>query len=138
MNQPVDWEIVQAIASATNEAREVIRQLHEAQRDLRASIKEAKQAKVDVDKAVSEDVLNGKIGTAILRGLESYDQALTEAIKDATEATYDRFDLLAAICLGEDFVAIQKGQKPTAELIKRYLRLHPEILLQLNSKKAKG
>jgi hypothetical protein len=137
MNE-VNWEIVQAIAKATEEAREVIRQLHEAQRDIRAAIKDAKQAKVDVDKAVSEDVLNGKIGTAIRLGLESYDQALTEAIKDATEATYDRFDLLTAICLGEDFVAIQKGQKPTAELIKRYLRLHPEILLQLNSKKAKG
>jgi hypothetical protein len=137
MNE-VNWEIVQAIASATNEAREVIKELHEAQRDLHTAIKEAKQARTDIDKAVSEDVLDGKIGTAIVFGLEAYDKALKGAIKDATEAAYDRFDLLADICLGEDFVAIQKGQKPTAELIKRYLRLHPEILLQLNSKKAKG
>src|ERR1700691_953394 len=138
MSQQVDWEIVRAITEATEEARRTIRELHEAQRDLRSAIRDARQATADIDKAVSEDILDGKIGTAIRLGLEGYDEALKEAIKDATESTYDRFDLLAAICLGDDFVAVQKGQKPTAELIRRYLRIHPEILIQITSKKATG
>jgi hypothetical protein len=121
-------------AAEIAELRNAIRQGHELLRDLRTAVREAKEYE---DRICTERVYK-RIEDAVSKGLAEYRKALNNAIEGATQATYDRFDLLAAITLGTDAQNIRNGGEPTAELFKRYLNLHPEILLELSSVKAKG
>jgi hypothetical protein len=133
MNDPVNWETVDALIQATAEARVVISESHEAQKDLRRLIQAAKEE----IRGLAGPFLE-RIDSDVSEGLEAYKATLAKAIADATETVYNRFDVLAAICLGEDGNSIRKGQPTVEELIHRYVNLHPEIRVRLNSKKATG
>lgn len=121
-------------AAEIAELRNVIREGHELLRDLRNTIRDAKTFEVSLGK----ESVTERIEEVVSKGLEEYVEVEREAIKSAEKRINDRFDLLADLLLGTDRESIRVSKESFTELIKRYLRLHPEILLELNSAKAKG
>jgi hypothetical protein len=113
-------EEITALKQATREAHEAIQGLREAQRDMRALLEEVRGAALEsVQKRISD---------AVVAGLAEYDASLKEAIGKGTQATYDRFDLLATVCLGEE--RMRGGSvKPLAELFRRYIESGGEAQL---------
>lgn len=105
-------EEIAALKAATREAHEAIKGLREAQRDMKALLAEIEAA---ARKSVEE-----RIDEAIVAGLAEYDAKLIEAIEKGTQATYDRFDLLATICLGEERMK-DAETPPLPELMRRYI-----------------
>jgi hypothetical protein len=60
--------------------------------------------------------MEGWVLEVVTEGLRSYDKAIHEAVEKASQATYDRFDRLADVMLGEDRAAKRRGATPLVEL----------------------
>lgn len=102
-----------ALKQATREAHEALRDLHRIQRDI-------DRKRTELEDAVTKSI-ESRINAAVKTGLEEYDASLKEAIKTGTQATYDRFDLIAAICMGEDKVSKREGKAPLDGLLRAYI-----------------
>ena len=103
-------ELDEAIA----EAREVLRELH-------GVLKDIKQARRDVEqtwKMIHDDV-DRKIENEIKAGLQEFDRALKDAIDVGTQKTYERFDKITDILLGEDSKSKKRRKETIAELAER-------------------
>jgi hypothetical protein len=95
--------------------REVIHEGRELLQDLRATVKEAREY------TGSEEIAK-RINDTVKKGLEEYAEALNTAINQATEAVWNRFDVLMDIAMGEDPESVRKGNKTTEELLREYIR----------------
>jgi len=102
---------------ALKDLRSAIREGHEILQGFKEAIREAREFEKH---QLSQDTIKQKIEDKLIAGLKEFEEALAKAISDATQATYDRFDLLASIMLGEDAESAKKGMPPIEELIKRY------------------
>jgi hypothetical protein len=111
--------------------RVLIREGHEVLKDLKATIREAQQAREDLVAAAGVAVNTG-IEVAVEEGLRRYGEAIKDAIDHATDAVYERFDVIAATLLGETETQKRKGEPSMddyAKLMRRVMEgAHPEEL----------
>jgi hypothetical protein len=98
------------------ELRDLIRQAHEATRDLRAVLKEAAAVRDSLPAAAGKAV-SEKIGAVVEEGLTSFHDALGRAIEDSTAAVYRRFDTIEKLLLGEDDKSVRAGKPSIPHLI---------------------
>ena len=96
--------------------RDLIRQAHEATRDLRAALREAHVMQdslaVAAEKAVTE-----KFSAEVESGLASFNDALAKAIEDGTQAVYRRFDRIEKLLLGEDEKSVRAGKQSIPQML---------------------
>lgn len=98
------------------ELRGLVVLAHTAIRDLRAAVRDAAQVTDNLPQAVDR-----RLSAAVKDGLQKYEADLSKAIADGTQAAYDRFDILTAICLGEDPQSVRAGKKSIPDLLRRYI-----------------
>lgn len=99
--------------------REDTRVAHEAIQDLATATSRAAEFIL----TLANESVKRTVHAAVKKGLEEYTEAQAKALKKAEQSVYDRFDLLAAILLGEDYEAHAKGSPPMDELIRRYVKV---------------
>lgn len=98
---------VDAATQAAKQLREAITEAHQLLKDIRAERRDLLEQRAEIQKFVDglpnrmTDLVTQSMADHIRMGLESYDQALGEAIDKATARVYGRFDTLASIMLGE-------------------------------------
>jgi hypothetical protein len=88
--------------------RLLIREAHEATKDLKAVIREATEARESLITMAAVTVEQG-INIAVEEGLKAYSESISTAIDDATDAVYERFDVIAATLLGESEKQKRRG-----------------------------
>lgn len=105
------------------ELRQVIREANETLKDLRA---ERRAAAADLLGSTEEitRVTRERIDSVVTTGLEKYQGSLEVAIDRSTKSIYKRFDLIASICLGEDYDSKKAGTATVQELVRRYIKKH--------------
>lgn len=116
------------------EAAEIIAKLkeerrltHEAAQELREAAKEAKLARQELIEAKRDALkldaatLQRELRTLGKREMDRYSSEITKAITDGTQAAYDRFDSITAICLGTDPESVRNGDKSLEELLRAFV-----------------
>jgi len=98
------------------ELRDLIRQAHEATRDLRAVLREAKAVR-DSLPAAAEKAVTEKFQAEVQSGLASFQDALDKAIEDGTQAVFRRFDKLEKLLLGEDDKSVRAGKPSIPQML---------------------
>lgn len=98
--------------------KEATREAHEALKDLKRGVEEAKEAHRLLHACV-EQALNDGIGKQVQEGLDEYKESLAAAIDGATEAVYKRFDQIADILTGEDKQSKRAGKPSIPDLVRR-------------------
>jgi hypothetical protein len=111
-------EHLQRELEVLQELRAVVREAHEAIRDLNSAMKSARELR---DEFINSDAILEKLGTLVKDGLDEYDETLQQAIKVAEKAMYNRFDVLTAICLGEDPESVKTGVTSVPQLLREYI-----------------
>lgn len=105
--------------SADREAAELkalIREAHEATKDLRDAIKAAREYEAKLGKEVVEE----RVTSELERCLTETFADIEKAVVTTKDEIFDRFDLLAALMLGDDKKSQRAGLPPVDELIRRY------------------
>lgn len=98
--------------------REATRVAHEATKDLKAAIKEARSVIAEI-KAEAEIQVSERLEAAVKSGLAELDSSIEKAIEDSTDRVYARFDKIADILTGETKKDKQKGEPSMADLAKQ-------------------
>ena len=98
------------------ELRDLIRQAHEATRDLRAVLREAKAVR-DSLPAAAEKAVTEKFQAEVQSGLASFQDALDKAIEDGTQAVFRRFDRIEKLLLGEDDKSVRAGKPSIPQML---------------------
>jgi len=98
------------------ELRELLQEGHGLVKDLTRLIREVQQLRDSLPETV-----NAKISDAVASGLEEYKATLAEAIEDATNSVYKRFDVLTAICLGQDPHSVRTGVTTIPNLLRDFI-----------------
>lgn len=111
MTDPVNWETVNALIEATAEAREVIRQAHEATKDLRQVVTEAKAF-------IARDI-EADIKAQVHEQITALGEATAKAMEKSVEKVGKEFERLEAIYLGKDRRARREGVLPLEEVLRR-------------------
>lgn len=111
-------EKITELKAATRAANEALADLRAVQREIREQI-----AELDRRKAALPTEVDRLIGDAVKTGMASYAKALSTAIDEATEATFRRFDTLAAIVMGEE----KDDKEPLPVLLRRWRETKPEL-----------
>jgi len=96
--------------------RELIREANGTLRDIRHERREA-EASI---RSITEQI-DARIFEAVVAGLERYSGTISNAIEVAEQKVYDRFDMIACLCLGQEQ---DDGTRPLEELIRRYVALN--------------
>jgi hypothetical protein len=95
-----------------------LREVNGTLKDIRAE----RRAVEDLIARHSPDEVDAQFEAAVTEGLKDFSVSLDTAIKGATQAVYNRFDVIAGICLGEDAVSQRDGKEPLEVLIRQYVR----------------
>lgn len=95
--------------------RVATREAHEAMKDMKALMKEAREVMGEMLAAVGTDV-DERIEAAVADGLKELGTSIEKATDDATEAVYRRFDQITDILLGEGS-GRRKGEPSIPELL---------------------
>ena len=98
------------------ELRDLIRQTHEATRDLRTVLREAKAVR-DSLPAAAEKAVTEKFNAEVESGLVSFGAALDKAIEAGTQAVFRRFDTIEKLLLGEDAKSVRAGKPSIPQMI---------------------
>jgi len=98
--------------------REEIRRAHETLRDLRAEMKAARELRQSFFAAPE---LEQRLGALTESALAEYSVTVSEHIGKATEAVWNRFDVLAMIAMGEDPESVREGKKTVPDLLREYI-----------------
>jgi hypothetical protein len=98
------------------ELRDLIRQAHEATRDLRGVIREATALRDRLPQKVTE-IVEHTIGAQIDQGLNSFKEAQMRAIEDAQAAVFARFDTMTETLLGIDPRSKRQGKLSIPDMI---------------------
>jgi hypothetical protein len=108
--------------------RAVVREAHEAIQDLRTAIREARELR---ERFLAAPELAEQLGERVKEGLDEYGKVLQEAIKVAEQAMYNRFDVLTAICLGEDPESIRTGVTSMPQLLREFIATRGDLPYRL-------
>jgi hypothetical protein len=100
--------------------KEATRVAHEAIKDLKGLIKEAKQISEHISVQMHEEV-DEKLQAEVKVGLEQLSVAFKAATEEATNKVFKRFDDLADLLLGEDWRSKKKGKPSIPDLIESRL-----------------
>lgn len=109
------------ITRETAELKAVIRMAHEAIKDLKACLKEAREVRDELKTAATERV-EGRLNDAVEAGLVELNKSIETAIENAEIKVDARFKTIADILLGEDRGAKKRGElslSDWAELVKQ-------------------
>jgi hypothetical protein len=98
--------------------REATREAREAAKDLRAEVKAAKEARAAF---FATPELDARLGELTEAALARYSASISEQIGKATEAAWNRFDVITMIALGEDPVSVREGKKTVPDLIREFI-----------------
>jgi hypothetical protein len=93
-----------------------IREAHEILKDLKQMIKVAVQIRDEV-LAAAGVMVNDAIEEAVGIGLAAYNQAITTAMEEATEAVYERFDTLFENLMAVDKASVKKGDPSIYDML---------------------
>lgn len=86
------------LRAATREAHEAMKDMRLLMRDARCLIEDIREATtVEVNKQVSDEVR-----MAIMANMAGHQQAISEAIEEATALVYKRFSDIGDVLMGED------------------------------------
>jgi hypothetical protein len=96
--------------------RDLIRQAHEATRDLRAVLRDARAVR-DSLPAAAEKAVTEKFNAEVEAGLASFHDALGKAVEDGTQAVFRRFDRIEKLLLGEDDRSVRAGRASIPQMI---------------------
>lgn len=111
-------KIRKEIEELSAKLREERRLAHEAAQELRDAIKSFKEAK-------REFLSNEEIALALRklgkREMERYSSEIAKAIAEGTQAAYDRFDAIIAICMGTDPQSVRDGQRSLEDLLRNFI-----------------
>ena len=99
----------QASERDLEQLREATRAAHEATKDLRATIRDARSVVEEIERTAGEQV-DQRIAAAVAAGLDDYKATLSKAIEQATDAVFARFDTIRATLLGETRGQIRRGE----------------------------
>jgi len=91
---------IDALIVRTREAHEVLKDLKQTLKEVKAVIEIAEEVEVRTI-AACHKVINDGIENAVTAGLDNYHAAIDQSITSATDAVYRRFDMIASILLGE-------------------------------------
>lgn len=103
---------------AAAELRQLLRQSHEAIRDLRA---ERRAFREERDAWLSGAELRAQLDKTTAEMIESFTSGVLESVEDATTKVYHRFDQIMMICLGEDPISVRDGKKTVIELVLEFI-----------------
>lgn len=117
MSMPEEDPLAREIQVLTD-LRQATREAHEAIRDLRKDISAARELR---KKFLAAPELDEQLGRLVEQGLKAYDAGLKSAIKTAEKKMYNRFDILAAICLGEDPESVKTGETSLPDLLREFI-----------------
>lgn len=120
-------EEVDDLIVRTREAHGVLKDIKAATKELQDTIKQANEMQVKLLVTVVH-AADEAIGDAVATGLANYSNAITDAIDNATEAVYRRFDVIASILLGES-----DEEKETLEDAARLVRKSMDKNVHLTS-----
>jgi hypothetical protein len=98
--------------------REATREAREAAKDLRAEMKAARDLR---KKFFTAPELEARLGELTEAALAEYSAAIDKNINKATEAVWNRFDVLAMIAMGEDPESVRQGKKTVPDLLREYI-----------------
>lgn len=112
------------IAAKLKEER---RLTHEAAQELREAAKEARAAKQELLDAkrdaltLDAAVIKRELRSVGRQEMARYSREITEAITTGTQAAYDRFDAITALCLGTDPESVRNGEKSLEDLLRSFI-----------------
>jgi hypothetical protein len=98
--------------------REATRQAREAAKDLRAEMKAAREFRKEF---FGTPELDARLNELTEDALARYSDGIDKQIKLATEATWNRFDTITMICMGEDPQSVREGKKTVPDLIREFI-----------------
>jgi BMFP domain-containing protein YqiC len=118
-----------SVTDAESRLDEKIAELDEKIREANGTLKDIRQAKREIDAAIKDfgENVERRLETHVQQGLGHFSEQIDSAVQGATQAVYNRFDLIAALCLGEDARARSEGKTPLPELVAEYIRLHGPV-----------
>lgn len=96
----------------TEQLRAATREAHEAMKDMRLLMRDARCLIEDVHNAVTIDInerVSEQIRTAVRINMEGHQIAISEAIEEATSLVYKRFSEIGDVLMGEDRNAKRAG-----------------------------
>ena len=103
-------------AEEAAELRAATREAHEAMQDMRILLEECRAITVEMATIVKVEI-DGWISDQVKAGLADYNDTMLGAIDDATEAVYNRFDVLVRIlCEGTKAQQRKEGESIPAKL----------------------
>jgi hypothetical protein len=109
-----------ALDAKAETLRELIREANGTLSDIRAE-RRATEKLIQDFRADTAARMEAVVEEAVRDGLENLGKSIDTAIGNATQAVYNRFDVIAGICLGEDAVARDEGKPSTETLVRRYV-----------------
>jgi hypothetical protein len=81
------------------ELNALVREAHMAIKDLNTLLKKVEKATVDLE-GRAQQAIDTSIDQAVERGLQEYNRSVMQAIENATQAVYARFDTIRDTLLG--------------------------------------
>jgi predicted phage-related endonuclease len=108
MRNPTDQKI--------DEMREATRAANETLSDLKRTLKEVKKVQAEVHKEI-DTAFDDKVATVVADTLASYRVSIDEAIENATQAVFDRFDTIHKTLTGETRADKRAGRPSIPEMI---------------------
>ena len=92
--------------------RAATREAHEAMKDMRLLMRDARCLIADIQEATSTQInekVSDEIRAAVFLNMEGHQQAISEAIEEATALVYKRFSEIGDILMGDDRNAKRAG-----------------------------
>ena len=98
--------------SEVEDLRAATREAHEAMKDLRLLMRDARVLIAEIHEAAYQEV-NSIVGAFVREGMQAHQRAIEDAIEDGTNMVYRRFSEIGDILMGED-----RGSKKSGSAIK--------------------
>ena len=102
-------------------------ELKELVREANGTLKDIRAERAATEKTIREfrDNIDARLtetAESVLRaGLEELGKSIDHAITMATQSVYNRFDMIAGICLGEDAISRADGKPAIEALVRKYV-----------------
>jgi hypothetical protein len=109
-----------ALDAKAETLRELIREANGTLKDIRAE-RVATEKLVKDFRENTDARLQAVMEAVIKVGLKELGESIDTAIGEATKSVYNRFDVIAGICLGEDAISKAEGKPPIEVLVRKYV-----------------
>ena len=100
------------VTEEVEQLRQATREAHEAMKDMRLLMRDARVLIAEIHEAASQDV-HQIVGVFVRQGMDAHQKAIEDAIEDGTTLVYKRFAEIGDILMGED-----RGSKRSGNAIK--------------------